>query len=149
MLDNEGHLDEIIDGMRDVSNELITYTYPRSNIATESKIDLLKQRSFNVDGYDLLVHFSIADYSVCRVESLEIIGLHYPFLPMSLVCKLGVRFLGGHNLKYAESFKGGRKVYIWTVAIDDRGRPMPLVNSLLSKRLFEGLSYYVIDKELL
>lgn len=143
------HIDEHIDEMRAIANRLVEYSYPKVSRRSEFDVDVLKQRQIVVDGYDLLVHFGKADYGKCHVEALEVVGVYIPFLPMYMVCKVAAKFLGGHELKYAESFKKGRKVYIWTVALDNRGRPIPLTNPELEKATYEDFGYSYVAHELL
>jgi len=142
-------LDETIEEMRVVADRLVFHTWPQVPMRQEAEIDTLKQRQIVVDGYDLLLHFNRADYNACRVESLEICGLYTPFLPMYLVCKVAAKFLGGHELKYAEAFKNGRKVYLWTVAVDERGCPIPLDHSRLRRGEYQGFRYSYVSTELL
>lgn len=142
-------LEDVVSEMRLVANKLMPVTYPKVKSSTyKFKTEPLKQRHIVVDGYDLVVYFNRSDYKACMVESLEIGGVYIPFLPMSLVCKVGATFLGGYELKYAEAFKNGRKVYLWTVAIDNHGRPIVLDKDSLKKGIYEGFSFFYIPEEL-
>lgn len=138
-------LDDHISEMQAVSEQLLPYTFPRVSRAYEADIEILKQRKVVVDGYEVILHFSRADYEVCYVESLQIIGASAPFLPMYLVCKLGAKFLGSHELKYVETFRNGRKVYIWTVALDENGKPVSLSHSGFESRSYEEFNYSYIS----
>jgi len=143
-------LDDTIDEMRATAKQLIDFTHPQASKHDEHDIDCLKQRQITVDGYDVAVHFSISQFpSGRRVESLEIVGVYVPFLPMFLVCKIAGKFLGSYELKYAESFKKGRKVYIWTVAVDNRGCPIKLSRSRLQQTTYDGFTFSYKDTELL
>ena len=115
----------------------------------EIDIDCLKQRRLVVDGYDVMIHFSRSNYHDCMVENLELCAATAPFRPMFLVCKIGAKFLGGHDLKYAESLKAGRKVYVWTVAIDAHGRPIPLDSDKVNSKTYEDFVFSYALGELL
>ena len=149
MLPYHKHIDIHIDEMRAAANQLVDYTTPKASKRTEADIDCLKQRRIVVDGYEIAIHFSCADYDVCRIESLEIVGVYVPFLPMYLVCKVASLFLGSCELKYAESFKRGRKVYIWTIAIDKRGRPIRVTKDDLQTCSYEDFVFSYLESELL
>ena len=142
-------IDQHIDEMRATANQLVNYTFPRASKRTETDIDCLKQRQVIVDGYNVALHFSVSDHEKCRIESLEIVGVYVPFLPMYLVCKIASLFLGSCELKYAESFKKGRKVYMWTVAIDKRGCPIKMVSHNLDICAYEDFVFSYLESELL
>ena len=142
-------IDQHIDEMRAAASRLVDHTYPKVPKRIEADIDCLKQRQVLVDGYDVAVHFSCADYNTCHIESVEIVGVYVPFLPMYLVCKIASLFLGSHELKYAESFKRGRKVYMWTVALDSHGRPIRMANDNLETCTYEDFVFSYIETELL
>lgn len=142
-------IDEHVDEMVEIADQLIPMTHPLAKPHEEMSVDNLKQRSIIFDGYEVSIHYSRADYDVCRVESLEIIGVHVPFLPMYVVCKLASIFLGGHELKYSESFKKNHKIYLWTIAVDERGRPIPLKHPALERQIYDHFSFFTASEELL
>ena len=142
-------LDDVIDEMRAVAVQLIKYTFPNVSLQEEFEIDCLKQRRLTIDGYDVVVHLSQADYLDCIVESLEVHAADAPFLPMFLVCKIGAKFLGWHDLKYADTLRGGRKVYVWTVALDERGRPISLDTNRIATKTYEDFTFSYVAGELL
>ena len=148
-MDKQKPLEEIVEEMRAVAAQLVNLTFPKAPPKEEKDIDCLKQRRVVVDGYDLVLHLSRADYKDCFVESLELCSAIAPFLPMYLVCKVGAIFLGGHELKYAETFKNGRKVYVWTVALDERGRPIALDTRRVQEGHYEDFQFAYVAKELL
>ena len=63
---------------------------------------------------------------------------------MYLVCKIAARFLGKHELRHSESFKMGRKVYVWSIGVDERGRPVALPDRYLEKCSYEHFDYSCI-----
>ena len=141
-------LDDVIDEMRAAASQLIEFTFPKVHPIQELDIDFLKRRRLTIDGYDVVIHFSRSDYHDCMVENLEIYGATAPFLPMFLVCKIAAKFLGKYDLKYAEAIKSGRKAYVWTVALDDRGRPMQLDSGRINSMTYEDFTFgYNADGE--
>ena len=141
-------LDEAIEEMEAVAKQLTNFTFPSVPPWEELDIDCLKVRNLVVDGYDIIIHLSRADYRDCDVESLEIYSPLSPFLPMYLVCKIGAKFLGKHDLKYAELFRNGRKIYVWTVAVDERGRSIALDETRTTRRGYEDFNFLTIDQEI-
>ena len=141
-------LDDVGEEMEAVAKRLTNFTFPRIPPWEEIDTDCLKVRNLVIDGYDIIIHLSRADYQDCDVESLEICSPLSPFLPMYLVCKIGAKFLGSHNLKYAELFRNGRKIYVWTVALDERGRPIPLDETRTTQRNYEDFTFCCIDQEI-
>ncbi len=130
--------------MRGMAKQLIPYTPPQGSDLDAHETSILKQHTLSVDGYDVVLYFSVQDYGDFRMERLEITSLHTPFLPMYLVCKIAARFLGKHELRHSESFKMGRKVYVWTIGVDERGRPLALPDIDLEKCSYEHFDYSCI-----
>ncbi len=127
-----------------MAERLVPHTFPHVPRFEERDIDVLKQRHIVVDGYEIIVHFSRADFGQFYVEALEMTAAHTPFLPMYLVCKVATGFLGGHELRHNKSFKMGRRVYLWVVSIDKRGRPVEV--DLVNKNMdIEQCSYEDFD----
>lgn len=140
----ELNLEEIIDNMRKIGEMLIPHNYPRALPVTTMEDDLafFKEREAIIDGYSLFLNYQKSDYDTHFLETLQIYNKYSPFLPFNLVCKLGKRFLGSHHLSLVELFKDNRKIYCWSVCVDDQGRPIPLPYELVTEDCqFEGLSY--------
>ena len=63
-------------------------------------------------------------------------------MPFGLICKLAKRFLGSHHLSLVELFKDNRKIYIWSVCVDRRGRPIQAPYEIDTEECnFEGFNY--------
>lgn len=107
-----------VEDMKKMAEQLIPYTFPQASLETEKDVKELKQREFAVDGYDVVICYSKADYGDSFLETLQIQAEHYPFLPFNVVCKIGVEFLGEECLSLIEVVKTGRKLYCWTVQTD-------------------------------
>lgn len=139
----EPKLDEIIEGMRNIGDMLVPYNFPKAPPPVmEDDLAIFKERQAIIDGYPTVLHYQKADYDKHYLETLQVYGKSSPFLPFSLVCKLGKRFLGSHHLSLVELFKDNRKIYIWSVFVDRRGRPIPSPYETETEECeFEGFNY--------
>lgn len=144
MLYKVSKLEEIIEGMRAVGEMLIPHNFPKAPPSTTMEDDLaiFKQREVIIDGYPIMLHYQKSDYDKHLMETLQIYGKSSPFLPFNLICNLAKRFLGSHHLSLVEIFKDNRKIYIWSVCVDSRGRPIPSPYEMNTEECeFEGLDY--------
>jgi len=124
-------LKEHIQEMKNIAEILISCTYPKAELNIEHDVLVLKQRSFIIDGYEVLACFSISDYEEYNLESLQIQAIYEAFLPFNVVCKIAQLFLGNKNLSYIEFFKNNKKIYCWTIktkngkvlTVDDQTKP--------------------------
>jgi hypothetical protein len=129
--------------MRSMADRLVPLTFPAVTFKEEQEILLLKQRVAVVDGYEVIICFSKADYGEHTLESLQLQSVFAPFLPFHMVCKLGRAFLGDHHLSYIEFFKSSKKVYCWTVKTRaDRAIP----TDGTSPASFEGFDYSMLQQ---
>jgi hypothetical protein len=135
-------LDYQVDEMRRVANLLMPDTYPKVTFEDEQVILPLKQRVVRIDGYDVVVCFSRAEYPGYVLESLQIQSIYSPFLPFSLVCKIGRIFLGNRHLSYVEFFRDSRKIYCWTVKREDGVAVAPYRSSPGN---YEGFKYRILN----
>jgi hypothetical protein len=146
MFYSESRLEEIIESMRTLGDILIPHNFPRVPLSMEDDLAILKQKEVIVDGYPVVLHYQKSDYTQYLIENLQIYGKNSPFLPFNLVCKLGKKFLGSHHLSLVEVFKENRKIYIWSVCVDNRGRPIPLPwEKDTEECIFEGFNYLYIQ----
>lgn len=111
-------LKQHIKEMKALGEYLVPYTYPQGSLDVEKDIKILKQRNIIINGYDIVVCYSKANYGESFLETLQIQGQHYPFLPFNVVCKIGIEFLGDNCLSLIEVVKQGRKLYCWTIQTD-------------------------------
>jgi hypothetical protein len=131
-----------VEEMKKVGNALLPYTYPIVSFEEEQEILLLKQRVIKINGYYVIVCYSKADYDDHILETLQIQPIYSPFLPFSLVCKVGKMFLGSRYLSYVEFFKGIRKIYCWTIKRED-GIAVPPPKSTPGN--YEGFKYRILS----
>ena len=138
-------VDNKLDNIRNLGEQLVPYNFPLS-IGAEEDINILKKMELEVDGYSILVYFNKSRYNGYYLETFQILGKNTPFLPFSLVVKLGCRFLGGHHLSLVEFYQENRKIYCWSLCVDDQGKPMssPLDNDSLPCK-YEGFEYLYMN----
>lgn len=138
----EFNLDKLIHNMTVIGDMLVPFNFPRGPILEDSDLDILKQREATIDGYPVWMLYQKFDYETHYMKTLQIYGKNSPFLPFTLICKLGKRFLGEDYLSLVEVFKDGRKIYVWNVFADKENVPIPPPYELESEDCnFEGFSY--------
>lgn len=142
MIENKTLLSEV-KHMKSMAEILIPFTFPLVDFKTEQEILLLKQKNITVDGYELLVCYSKADYSNYFLESIQIQSYFSPFLPFFMVCKIGRAFLGSENLSYIEFFRNNKKVYCWTLKSKDGNLLEP--ENGAKQAIYEGFEYSIMQ----
>lgn len=134
---------EEVKEMKKMSELLLHLTFPRVDFNTEQDVLILKQRPMVVDGYDVIVCYSKADYDDHFMESLQIQSSFAPFLPFAVICKIGKAFLGHRHLSYIEFFKHNKKVYCWTIKTRE-GSVMP-PDKRSQPNSYEGFEYSLLQ----
>lgn len=134
-----------IDEMKALGDRLIEFTHPRAATSLEDDITVLRSRDIVVDGYQVTVFFSKADYGEYRLETFQVLGKWMPFIPFNVVCKLARKFLGDKDLSLVEIFLDQRKTYVWTLTTDPEGRVKPPVQSVIYDMEYDGLKYHYMD----
>lgn len=146
MLYPHERLATLVEKMRSFGEFLVPYNFPRVPQEEEEAINCLKTRDVHVDGYNLILHYSKAEYEHNYVETLQILGKYSPFLPFGLVCRIGKRFFGEEYLSLVEIFKDNRKIYCWTLITDREGTAVPNPHQgELDRRIYEGFSYRLMN----
>jgi hypothetical protein len=149
------YLKDHVKEMRGMAEMLTPYSYPLKSKEDESDIACLKQRNAFIDGYDVGLLFSIASCNSHKLESLQVFGHYFSFLPFSLVIKIGRVFLGDEGLYLTEvqSSKSGlvddgmRNIYVWTTHrdVDNRIIPSPFFRN--PERINQnGFNFYKINE---
>jgi hypothetical protein len=134
--------------MRALGEHLVPYNFPKTPPEYHEDLSVLKQRTCTIDGYEVVLHYSKSEFDTHTQETLQIYGEHMPFLPFSLICKLGKKFLGGYELNLVELFKDKRKIYCWSVSLDERGRPIPSPYEIQHQPCkFEGFDYSYMTQD--
>ena len=135
-------LDQIVDEMKSLGEMLMPYNWPHGHPALENDIAILKTRELEVDGYAIAVYFNRSNYGSYFVETLQIYGEKFCFLPFCLVAKLGKKFLGDHELYLTELIRHNRKIYLWTVSLDLEGKPIPPRFEIQAENcVYDGFKY--------
>lgn len=134
--------DEKMDMLRNLGQDLVPYNFPLGPVEIEYYISPLKRCEVEVDGYPIVFHFNRASYNDHFLESFQVYNKYAPFLPFCLVAKLARKALGSHHLSLVEFYQEDKKIYCWSVCIDQRGRPIasPL-KERVDSRVFEGFQY--------
>ena len=136
-------LQKTINEMRSMADLLIPNTWPLADFEEEQDVLCLKQRVIEVDGYEVNVCLSRADYGDCLLDSLQIQSYHAPFLPFNIVCKIGQMFMGKNVLSFIDFFRDDKKVYCWAIKHKDGRLMIPPQES--SEAEFEGYKYRILD----
>jgi hypothetical protein len=142
-MQKECSLQDHVKEMRALALLLISHTFPIAEFDEEFEILPLKCRTILVDGYELQVTFSIAEYPKYMVESIQIQSLYTPFIPFNVVCKVARFFLGKKNLAYTDFLRNNKKVYCWTVRKKD-GVPIT-PNDVAQNSVYEGFEYSILN----
>lgn len=131
-----------IDSMKAMADYLLPYTFPNVSFKEEQKVLCMKQRVIQVDGYDLTVCFSRADYKKYMLETLQLQSPQVPFLPFNMVCKVGQLFMGKKDLSFIDFFRNNRKVYCWASKFIGEKRLPPSNKSQPTS--YEGFDFYLL-----
>ena len=136
-------LNTVVSEMSAVADHLVPYTYPMASFQNEQQILCLKQRIVRADGYETILCFSKANYTKYMLLSLQIQGYEVPFLPFTLICKLGRIFLGSRHLSFIDFMRNNRKVYCWAIKSLD-GELLPPDKQAISVN-YEGFEFSVLQ----
>src|SRR5690348_1768102 len=104
---------EVVENIKKFGEFLIPYNFPIATTEDEDAINIIKTKEVVIDGYNLIIHYNKAKYKDHYLTTLQILGRWSPFLPFSLVCKIGKKFLGDQHLSLVEIFVENRKIYCW------------------------------------
>lgn len=137
-------LSQTVEEMRGMADLLIPHTYPNVDFSEEYEVLPLKCRNITVDGYDIVINFSKSDYKKYVIESLQIQSIYAPFLPFTMVCKIGRAFLGSSYLSYIDFIKNNRKIYCWTLRVRG-GKPIPPTKRS-KEACYDGFNYNVLNQ---
>lgn len=148
--------DKTIKEMRSLARMLQPESFPIKSAEQEDAISCLKQREVTLDGYEIIVYFNNCSYGEVSLETLQIFGKQFTYLPFSLICKCAYKFLGEKELALVEVMSFGKKgelvddmarrIYVWTVYYKE-GQP---IASPFAKEIkhcsYDGLEFSQIEK---
>jgi len=142
------NFDEFVKETKSFGNFLMPYNQPKASPEDEEDINFFKTKEAVIDGYSIVTHYSKNDWPTHYMEVLQVTGKFTPFLPFSLICKIGKKFLGDKYLSYVDFIKDSRKTYCWTLATDKTNNPMPAPyrkEVLSDDCVYEGLCYKCLN----
>lgn len=147
IFDNKTLNDHVAE-MKKFGDFLMPYNFPRKPIHEEDEINVLKFRDITVDGYDITLHYSKSDHKNHYVSTLQVFGKDMPFVPFSVVCKIAKRFLGDSYVSLVKIFSEGRRIYCWTVILDEEGNPVQSPHyDKGEERVYEGFEYVQVNPQ--
>lgn len=135
-------LSKTVKEMKSMADMLVPHTWPQADFKVEQDVLCLKQRIITVDGYEVNVCLSRADYKKYILDSLQIQSQNGPFIPFNIVCKIGIVFFGKTLLSYIDFFRNDKKVYCWAIKHFD-GKILNPSHSEPAE--FEGFKYQILD----
>ncbi len=137
-----------IEIVRNLGEQLVPYNFPVGPIETEYYLAPLKRCEVVVDGYTVIFHFNKARYNNHTLETFQLYNKYAPFLPFFIVAKLAKKVLGSHFLYLIEFYQEDRKIYCWTVCLDERGRPIfSPMKEKTQTRIFEDFEFFQLSPE--
>lgn len=114
-------IEQHVSEMKETANFLAEYSWPKTSMIDERHIICLKQREVIIDGYDVVLHFSVNNYDMHTMHTFQIYSRYSSFLPFSLTCKVAEKFLGKEAIYYLSIIQQDRKIYIFSQCIGRDG----------------------------
>jgi hypothetical protein len=141
------NLDATIKRMKKLAKNFIHLTFPCSN-GDDQDLVLLKSAEVLVDGYTIIIFYSISDYKDHLVKTFQIYPKNHSFLPFHIVCKMAKKFLGDKHVSLLEMFNNNKKLYCWSVVTNLDEEPIENPYSTNSeKREFEKFNFSIMYPE--
>lgn len=113
-----------------------------NNAQDKADVAVLATRELCVHGYDISFYLSKDRHRDCHIWNLQMYSKHQGFLPFSLVCECAIKFLGSRELGLCEFMILGRKLYVWSLAVDKDGTPIPIPpRPEVEARSYDGLTF--------
>jgi len=137
-----------IERMKKMANNLASLTYPKCLVGYDQDLVLLKSSEIMFDGYNIIVYFSISDYTNYKIKTLQICPKNHSFLPFNVSCKLAKKFLGEKKVSLLELFHGTKKIHCWSLVVDQKENPIKSpyeINYELQK--FEDFKFYLMKSD--
>lgn len=141
-------IQETIDRMKRLGEMMSSKTFPNCNIGEDEDLIFLKSTEILIDGYTLILFYSVSDYSDHKIKNLQIYSKNHSFLPFNIVCKMAKKFLGDKYISLLELFYNNRKIYCWTMFTDSRDNPVvsPYDGNYIKKE-FGDFNYYLMEPD--
>lgn len=142
------HIQKTIDRMKKIGEMLAPKTFPHCELGDDEDLIFLKSTELLVDGYTLILFYSVSDYKDHKIKTIQIYSKDHHFLPFNIVCKMVKKFLGDKHVSLLEIFTNNRKVYCWTMICDKNDNPIvnPYDGYYIQKE-FEDFNYYLMEPD--
>lgn len=138
--------EETIGRMLKMAQTLIPKTFPNVSIKSDQDIIVLKSSEIVVDGYTIVVFYSISDFRDHKIKSLQLHSKNHQFLPFNTACKIAKKFLGNKYISLIELFANKRRVYCWTQVCGEKEAPiMNPYGGECEHKEFGDFDYYLIE----
>lgn len=142
------NIQTLIDRMKKIGEMLSSKTFPNCELGEDEDLILLKSSELLIDGYTIVLYYSVSDYGDHKIKTLQIYSKNHYFLPFNLVCKIVKKFLGSKYISLLEIFSNNRKVYCWTMICDKKDNPiMNPYEGYYIKKEFEDFNYYLMEPD--
>lgn len=136
------NIDEILEELRIVADSLLPISYPKNSLSNEAKFNPFRTRLVTVDGFKFFICFNRSDYGNYYQETFQIFSQKASFVPFNIACKLAQKSLGSHELSLMKINSSSREILIWSVKLDNHGRPL---KNKGKKNSYQGFEYYIAD----
>jgi hypothetical protein len=140
-------IENTVEQIKSMGEFLIDYTFPEISYEAELLTIPLRDNEIIFDGYEIRCSYNKSRHDDHYLETLQIIGKDFPFLPFNLVCNLAKVFLGEAHLSFIDLLKDGRKIYIWTCRRDFKDKKIPPKEEDVEEANYEGFHYHILKKE--
>lgn len=142
------NIQKTIDRMKKIGEMLSSKTFPNCELGEDEDLILLKSTEIVIDGYTVILFYSVSEYKDHKIKTLQIYSKNHYFLPFNLVCKIVKKFLGEKYISLLEVFSSNRKVYCWTMICDKEENPvMNPYDGYYIKKEFEDFNYYLMEPD--
>lgn len=139
MLDNKIEQSKILAGV------LKKYTSLNNPDSFENEILLLKKNQINIDGYEIIFHYTVSTYSQYKLENLQMYSVDFPVLPFSVIVKFAKIFYRDMETSFLETEKESKKVYCWIVLENEENKEaMHPVTQYSEKMEYDGYKFNYI-----
>jgi hypothetical protein len=141
------NLETIIKRMKKLAKNFIYLTFPHSK-GDDQDLVLLKTSEVLIDGYTVIIFYSISDYKDHFVKTFQICPKNHSFLPFNLVCKMAKKFLGDKHVSLLEILSSNKKLYCWSVVTNTSDEPIENpYSSNYERREFEKFDFSIMHPE--
>jgi hypothetical protein len=139
-------VEEAINRMKKIAQSLVSKTFPNVSMDYDQDLIVLKSSEILIDGYTVVVFYSISDFKDHKIKSLQIHSKNHQFLPFNVACKIAKKFLGNKYISLIEIFSNNRKIYCWTQVCDEKENPiMNPYSGEYEHKEFGDFDYYLLE----